>query len=156
MIVPIILFIISLAGLAFVLSRGFLRLRAIPKEELPSRYNETRPFWGDFYELFVAPTIRVHQDRLRPTTYKEIEKLARRFRIIVLRIECLLLRFSEYIRGKRTMPAVGTNGHKPACNALRSNAGRSHYWEQLNNCKNGVNGNGNNRGNENHPDNPTS
>ncbi len=144
MIVPIILFIISLAGLAFVLSRGFLRLRAIPKEELPSRYNETMPFWGDFYELFVAPTIRVHRDRLRPTTYKEIEKLARRFRIIVLRIECLLLRFSEYIRGKRTMPAKGINGHK------------SHYWEQLNSCKNGVRENGNNGGGENHLDNPTS
>ena len=142
MIVPIILFIISLASLAFVLGRGFLRLRAIPKEELPSRYNETKPFWGDFYELFVVPTIRVHQDRLRPTTYKEIEKLTRRFRIIVLRIECLLLRFSEYIRGKRTMPAGGTNGHK------------SHYWEQLNSCKNGVNGEGGN-GNGNHSDNPT-
>ena len=129
MTIPLILFLISFAGLAIALVRGILRLRTIPKEELLIRYNETKPFWSDFYELLVVPAARVHQEKVRPKVYKEIEKMARRFRIIFLRIECLLLRFSEYIRGKRTMQ---NNGHK------------SHYWEQLNNCKNGANGaNGN-------------
>lgn len=126
----LILFLISFVGLAVVLGRGISRLKAIPKEEFLPRYNETKPFWSDFYELVVVPASRVHQEKVRPKVYKEIEKLARRFRIIVLRIECLLLRFSEYIRGKRVMPPNGMNGRK------------SHYWEQLNNCKNGVNGNG--------------
>ncbi len=102
-------------------------MRIIPKEEVLIRYNETEPFWSDFHTLIVAPTVRVHQEKVRPKTYKEIEKLARRFRIIVLKTECLLLRFSEYIKGKRTMP--------PSCNGHRS-----HYWEQLNNRQQGENG----------------
>ena len=119
-----------------LLMRDLPRLRALSKEEFFSRYNSAKPFWQDFHDLLVVPTIRFHQEKARPAAYKEIEKLARRFRIIILRVECLLLKFSEYIRGKRVM---SSNGHKPACNASRSDAGRSHYWEQLNNCKNGAN-----------------
>jgi hypothetical protein len=123
MIYFLILLLISIGVLALFFGKRFLELKAIPKEEILSRHDSAKPFWSEFHSLFVVPTIRVHQEKLRPTTYKEIEKMARRFRIILLRIECLLMRFTDYIRGKRMM---ATNGHK------------SHYWEQLNNCKNGV------------------
>lgn len=120
-------FLILLTSSFFVLivlfGRRFLRIRFVPEEELVFRLNSTRPFWSDFHELLVMPTIDFYQGKIRPAFYKEVEKLARRFRIIFLRAECLLMRFSEYIRGKRIM---SSNGHK------------SHYWEQLNNCKNGV------------------
>jgi hypothetical protein len=124
MIFFLILLLISVGALTMLLAKNFLSLKSLPKEEILSRFNSAKPFWNDFNDLLVAPTVRVHQEKVRLATYKEIEKLVRRFRIIVLRIECLLLRFSEYIRGKRVMPS---NGHK------------SHYWEQLNNCKNGAN-----------------
>ncbi len=124
MIFFLILFLISCGALAMFLYRDLPRLRALSKEEFYSRYNSRQPFWQEFHDFFVVPTIRIHQEKVRPAAYKEIEKLIRRFRIIVLRVECLLLRFTEYIRGKRVM---SSNGHK------------SHYWEQLNNCKNGTN-----------------
>jgi hypothetical protein len=124
MIFFLILLLVSCGGLVALLMRGFPRLKTFPKSELLSRCDSAKPFWQDFYEFLVVPAIRIHRENVRPTAYKEIEKMARRFRIVVLRIECLLLRFAEYIRGKRVM---SSNGHK------------SHYWEQLNNCKNGAN-----------------
>ena len=123
MIFFLILLAISVSVLIALLAPSFLRIKGLKKEEIQAGLNSTKPFWFDFHNLFVAPAVRVHRENVRPTTYKEIEKMARRFRIIVLRVECLLLRFSEYIRGKRVM---SSNGHK------------SHYWEQLNNCKNGA------------------
>jgi len=129
MIFFLILLLISIGGLALLLVKRFLALKTVSKEEIFSRYNSARPFWSEFHDLFVAPTIRVHQEKVRPAAYKEIEKMARRFKIIVLKIECLLTRFTDYIRGKRVMTA---NGHKPGC------AGKSSYWEKLNNCKNGT------------------
>lgn len=125
MIFFIILLVVALIGLIIIFSRHYISIKNFSDKELLSRFGETVPFWNDFYDFFVVPAARVHQEKVRPATYKEIEKLARRFRIIVLRVECLLLRFSEYIKGKRTMPCNG-NGHK------------SHYWEQLNNCKNNI------------------
>lgn len=125
MIFFLILLLISVSALAALLIRALLRQKAFTKEE--TLYHSARPFWNDFRDLFAAPAIRVQQENVRINVYKEIEKMARRFRIITLRLECLLMRFTEYIRGKRVMAA---NGHKPAC--------RSHYWEQLNNCKNGT------------------
>ncbi len=118
-----ILLFLSFAAIAVMATRGRLPIRFSSKEEISSRVESMRPFWNDLHDLFVVPTVRVHQEKVLPITYKEIEKLVRRFRIIVLRIECLLMRLTEYIRGKRTLPA---NGHK------------SHYWETLNNCKNGT------------------
>jgi len=123
MIFFLILLAISVAALVVLLAPSFLRIKDLKKEEIRASIDSTTPFWLDFHNLFVVPVVRVHQESVRPTTYKEIEKMARRFRIITLRIECLLMRFTEYIRGKRT---VATNDHK------------SHYWEQINNCKNGA------------------
>ncbi len=133
MIFPLILLVAAFCALAVLLGRGFLRVRNFSKEELLNRLEENDFFWSEFRGFFVSPVARIYQENVRPKTYKEIEKLTRRFRIVVLRSECLLLRFSEYLRGKRTMQG---NGHK------------SHYWEQIiqtkgkYNCKNGANGNG--------------
>ena len=129
MIFPLILLVAAFCTLAVLLGCGFLRVRNFSKEELLNRLGETNSFWSEFHGFFVSPVVRIHQESLRPKIYKEIEKLTRRFRIVALRVECLLMRFSEYLRGKRTMQG---NGHK------------SHYWEQINNCKNGANGNGEN------------
>ncbi len=123
MIFFLILLAISIVSLVALLAPSFLRIKELRKEEIQINVNSVKPFWLDFHNLFVVPVVRVHQENVRPTTYKEIEKMTRRFRIIILKIECLLMRFTEYIRGKRTIAA---NGHK------------SHYWEQLNNCKNGA------------------
>jgi hypothetical protein len=129
MIFFLIILLISIAGLALLFIKRFLVFKTVSKEEIFSRYNSAKPFWSEFRELFVVPTIRVHQEKVRPATYKEIEKMARRFRISVLKIECLLTRFTDYIRGKRVM---SINGNKCGC------ANKSSYWEQLNNCKNGT------------------
>ena len=128
MILPLVLLTVAFCSLAVLLGRDFLRIRKFSKEELLKGIRGTDFFWNEFHDFFVSPVVRIHQENVRPKTYKEMEKLARRFRIIALRSECLLMRFSEYLRGKRTMQG---NGHK------------SHYWEQLNNCKNGANDNSN-------------
>jgi hypothetical protein len=135
MIFFLIILIVSFSATTTLLMRRSVRLKGITRDELLERIAATRPFWMDFYEMFFVPAWHVYQEEVRPFIFKEIEILARRFRIIVLRVECLLLRFAEYIRGKRV---ISSNSHKPARNAGRSTAGRSHYWEQLNNCKNGA------------------
>ncbi len=129
MIFFLIFLIASFSLAASLLVRRSLRLKGVSESEFASRLTETKPFWLDFYEMFFIPAFRAYQEKARPFILKEIEKLTRRFRIIVLRTECLLMRFGEYVRGKRV---VSPNGHK------------SHYWEQINNCKNNGADNGGN------------
>lgn len=121
--------------MAVVLARRLVGIRDMADNEIISRSALERPFWIDFYEIIFIPGLRFYQSEVPPFYLKEIEKMTRRFRIIMLRLECLLMRFGEYIRGKRVL---SSNGHK------------SHYWEELNNCKNrngNNNGNGNGDGN---------
>ncbi len=129
MIFFLILLIASFSLAVSLLGRRSLRLKGVSESEILSRIDETKFFWTDFYEMFYIPTFRFYQEKTRPFVFKEIEKLTHRFRIIVLRTECLLMRFGEYVRGKRV---VSPNGHK------------SHYWEQINNCKNNGADNGGN------------
>lgn len=123
MILPTVFLLAALCGLAVLLGPGLLRLKNFSEEELAGGLVETGSFWEEFRVFFILPIARIYGEKFRPKTYKEMEKMTCRFRIIVLRVECLLMRLSEYLRGKRTMTS---SGHK------------SHYWEQLNNCKNGA------------------
>jgi len=61
MIFFLILLLISITGLALLFIKRFLVLKTVSKEEIFSRYNSAKPFWNDFHNLFVAPTIRLHQ-----------------------------------------------------------------------------------------------
>lgn len=129
MILPIVFLLAALCGLAVLLGPGFLRLKNFSEEELAGGLAETGSFWAEFRGFFILPIAQIYGEKFRPKTYKEMEKMTCRFRIIVLRVECLLMRLSEYLRGKRIM---SSNGH------------RSHYWEQFNSCKNGANNQENN------------
>lgn len=89
-----------------------------------NKINETQDFWSDFYELLIIPSIRFYQGKIIPFLLKEVEKIARRLRIINLKLECLLLRFTNYIKGKRE---------------LQNGKCSSAFWQELKNTKNGVN-----------------
>jgi hypothetical protein len=125
MIYFLFILLFSLAGLAVLLGRRYLQIKNLSREELLIRLNETRDFWIDFHELLIMPMIRVYSEEIRPFTLKEIEKIARRTRIMNLKLECLLLRFTNYIKGKRE---------------LRNNGKcQSSYWQELHSSKNSAN-----------------
>ncbi len=95
------------------------------EKELLVKLQETKYLFSDFYEYIVTPTVNFWKNSVLPNLYKEFEKTVSRFRINVLKIECWLLKLINYIRGKRKV----------------SNNGSSEYWKDVNDFKNGLNGN---------------
>lgn len=110
--------LLSAGGIAFLFSRGVSFARAMPKEELERRLSETRPVFYDINARIIIPVIVFFHDSFSPKIYKEFEIIISKFRINVLRVERLLLRLANYIRGKREVKMNG-NSHP--------------YWNQINN-----------------------
>ncbi len=132
MIYPIVILLISFIGIAVFIGRRFLSIKNLSDEEVLYRMESTKPFGDDLRDLMIAPIAIIVREKAKPFVYKEIEKLTRRFRIMFLKIECRLLRFAEYIRGKRIMQ----KNCQPS----------SPYWQNLNDLKNELKNNGNDSG----------
>lgn len=100
------------------------------EEELLVKLQETKYLFSDFYEYIVTPTVNFWRNSVLPNLYKEFEKTVSRFRINLLKIEGWLLKLTNYIRGKRQIQNNNGNGSQ------------SQYWKDVNDFKNGLNGNG--------------
>jgi len=109
--------LLSAVGLVFLFLRGVSFARALPKEEFEQKLNETRPVFHDINARIIIPFAVFLHDSFSPKIYKEFEIIISKFRINTLRMERLLLRLVNYIRGKREVKMNG-NGHP--------------YWNQVN------------------------
>ncbi len=102
--------ILSAAGIAALVSKEVFFARAMPKEEFERRLSESRPIFYDFNARILIPAAVFLHDSLSSKIYKEFEIIVSKFRINVLRVERLLLRLANYIRGKREVKING-NSH---------------------------------------------
>ena len=100
MIYLIIVFSISLFGIASIIMKHAPRAR-IMGGELHSALRSTRPFFRDYYEIIIVPLLNFWKEIGYPHILKEVEKKISRTRIYILKIENNLLRFRDYVRGKR-------------------------------------------------------
>jgi hypothetical protein len=128
----ILLSIASFGLMVFFILNRLDYVRAMPEEEFSSRLKSSQPVFTDVYFYIALPASNFFRTFVLPKIYKEFEKTISRFRINVLKIESLLLRLTNYIRGKRK---VCDNGDS------------SKYWKDMNKFKDELN-NGLNKDNK--------
>jgi|SRR3989339_140254 len=102
--------LLSAAGIGFLFFKGVSFARAMSKEEFERKLNETKPVFYDINAGIVIPFAVFLHDSFSPKIYKEFEIIISKFRINALRMERLLLRLANYIRGKREVKMNGA-GH---------------------------------------------
>ncbi|HEY4510307.1 MAG TPA: hypothetical protein VJJ73_00535 [Candidatus Paceibacterota bacterium] len=127
MIYLIIVFSISLFGMASIIMKHAPRAR-IMGGELHSALRSTRPFFRDYYEIIIVPLLNFWKEIGYPHILKEVEKKISRTRIYILKIENNLLRFRDYVRGKREIHSQ--NG------SLLKNGNGTAYWQGVHEAKN--------------------
>lgn len=121
----IVITIFSAGGMLYLIWRRLREIRMMADSELLEKLQASRPVFSDFHQYLITPTINFYRTSVLPAVYKESEKAISRFRINILKIERWLLRLTNYIRGKRK---INSNGNTP-------------YWKDINDFKNGLNGN---------------
>ena len=109
--------------MAFLILRELEGVRALGEYEFLNRLKLSKSFFSDFHQQIIIPAINFWQSSLLPRIYKEFEKIIGRFRIHILKIENLLFKLANYIRGKRK---TENNNHQ------------SPYWREINDFKNGL------------------
>jgi len=117
--------IVSAIGMVFLLTKKMREILPLSEEELLSRVRTIRSVSSDLHDYIVVPISVFWKTVALPKIYKDFEKIVSRFRINILKIECWLLKLTNYIRGKRE---VQRNGN-------------TEYWKEINGSKNGENGN---------------
>lgn len=115
---------VSAAGIMIILFRHLSYVRNISQEQLLSRINTTKSFRKSLYGIIVTSSINRWNNYGRKWFYGFIEKIIGKFRVIILKIEKLLLRFSNYIHGKHE---------------IKKNGNHSEYWQNITKFKNGLN-----------------
>ena len=126
----ILLIVFSGSGMFYLIWSRFKAVKIIKEEELLVKLQGTKYLFSDFHDYVVIPMINFWKNSVLPSIYKEFEKVVSRFRINLLKIEGWLLKLTNYIRGKRN-------------NQCNGNGSQSQYWKDVNDFKNGLNGNGN-------------
>lgn len=116
--------IVSLIGMAAIISRRLGELKTIAPEKLNEDVNYS--LVKNFYYSAKIFAIHLWANRILPDFYKVTEKILLKLESCVKKIEVQLERFSNYIRGKRQI----TNSKND-----------SKYWGGIIEFKNGLNGN---------------
>lgn len=120
----IIIMLLSAAGMLYLLLKRLKEVKMMPANELLAKLQASRPVFSDFHQYIIIPAVNFYRTAVLPKIYKEFEKKISRFRINILKMEGWLLRLTNYIRGKRKI----------------HNNGRTPYWKDINDFKNGLNG----------------
>ena len=121
MIIPLILILLGLAGMAILIGRRLPVARLIPEEHFYSALNATTPFFEDYRRMVVSPALQFWKVSVYPLILKEVEKAVSYSRLGMVRAERHLLNFRDYVRGKRIVHIHGI---------------RKIYWKQVNDYKN--------------------
>lgn len=117
---------VSGLGLAYIIAKHLNYVREATHEEIIVKVEETKSLRVIFYKYILLPILDIWNSRVKIWLYQNIEKLAKKFRIVVLRVERLLLRFTNYIRGKHE---------------VERNGNQSEYWKNMNDFKQEINNN---------------
>lgn len=117
MTIYIVLFSSSLLGGFAIIIRNFFRFKHILDNEQKRELAQRNSFFYEFEKYVACPLKAVWQNKFIPVFYKEVEKAAHQFRIYTLKMENKLLKFNNYIKGKRV---------------IKENAIPSEYMQKLN------------------------
>lgn len=138
MIIYLIILFLSGAGSLFIIIRNFARFQNLEQNDEEIALLKHRSFFHEAEKYIAEPFKNLFENKFTPFIYKKIEKIAHQARIYILKFENKILKFNNYIKGKRI---------------LKTNGEPSEYIKKINGGGNG-NGNGNkgnsfeNNGNE--------
>lgn len=121
----IILIALGIGGLVVLVGRYVPSLRTLNTQRQRKALEKLPPFF-DFIEKYILrPLVEFTGSVVQPASLKLLEKALRRFRIVVLRVEKMLHRLSDYFRGRRIAIKNG-NGNKGK---------NSEFWSEVNKFK---------------------
>ena len=114
------IFLVSLAGLAFLFRRYFLEVRKLPLEEVRRRLASSESVRRELQLRYLVPWHGRFNEVYLPNFWRRSEKLVRRARLVVMKFEKRLSDLSDKLRGKHVNLDIPE---------------RSEYWETLNGAK---------------------
>ena len=120
---------VSVIGMAFMISRHLSYLRKITHEQINYKMSRNGSFRKAVYGITAKPIINLWHNHLHAGFLNLLMKITKRFRIIVLKVERILFKFTSYIHGK----------HK-----IKKN-GETKYWKDVNDFKDSLNGDNDNK-----------
>jgi len=120
---------LSGSGSLFIIIRNFARFQNLHEDSEEIALLKHRSFFHEAEKYIAEPLKIFFENRFVPFLYKKIEKIAHQARIYILKFENKILKFNNYIKGKRI---------------LKINREPSEYIKKIN----GGNGGGNNNGND--------
>ncbi|MDP3762479.1 MAG: hypothetical protein Q8Q97_00190 [bacterium] len=115
-----LIFLASLAGLAFLFRRHFLEIRKLPLEEVGRRLASSGSVRRELHLRYLAPWRGRFNEVYLPNFWRRSEKLVRRARLVVMKFEKRLSDLSDKLRGKHVNLDIQERGE---------------YWETLNGAK---------------------
>ena len=126
-----LLAILSFGGAVFLLGRRIVSVRFLNADEQKSKMTASPLFFDFVREDVIRPFEEFVASVARPAMLKLGEKFLRRFRILVLKVEALLHRLSDYFHGKRI--AI-KNGNGLSIQA--ENSKNAEFWGEMREFKN--------------------
>lgn len=128
-----ILFFLGLAGWAVLFGRHLPSLKSMQVEDQRKWLGDLPPFFSFLFRFLNRavrqPFSQLWSETFHPALLSAGEKLLRRFRILVLKVEGILQRLSDYFRGRRIAIKNGSgNNGKPFDKARGRN---SEFWNEV-------------------------
>lgn len=122
----------SFAGMVVIIFRHLKEIRMAVRNEAVSNLNFGCSLVKSFYCSAKSSFICFWKNYLALLFYKITERMLFKLEKVTKKIQLRLLRFTNYIRGRRK---------------IRNSATNSEYWGDVIEFKNNLNGNGNGNGN---------
>ncbi len=122
---------LSFAGMAVIIFWHLKEIRMAARNEAISNLNFGRSLVKSFYCSAKSSFICFWKNYLSSLLYKITERMFFKLEKVTKKIQVKLLRFSNYIRGRRK---------------IRNSLTNSEYWGDVIEFKNNLNGNGNGNG----------
>lgn len=132
MIIYLIILSLSGAGSLFIIIRNFARFQNFEQDDEKIALLKKRSFFYEAEKYIAEPFKNLFENKFVPFVFKKIEKIAHQARIHILKFENKILKFNNYIKGKRI---------------LKTNSESSEYIKKINNGNGNNNNNGNYNGN---------
>lgn len=115
------LFIITFSGAAALFMRHFAKVKNLSPEELSFALTSSSSVRAEFSKRYLIPLRSRFYEVHLPAFWRWADKMVRRARVLVLKLETKLGRLSDKLRGKHINLEVEE---------------KSEYWQTLNGAKN--------------------
>lgn len=130
--------VVSLVGIFFLVGRKLMSLRFLSADQQKIRMSGLPLFFDFVREDVIGPFEEFTAVVVQPATLKICEKFLRRFRLLVLKIETILHRLSDYFHGKRLAIKNGNgNGNGGGSPFDKAQGKNSDFWNEMREVKNG-------------------